>query len=386
MRRTRTAVDSNRIDSLGAWRGRLTIARFISRHVAVGIVGLVAIGLVSVESSGGRTLGQTLRPVESGVTASLRGVSVVDSRIVWASGAEGTVLRSLDGGRNWERRPVAGHDRTDFRDIQAFDAERAVILAAGAPPVILLTDDGGATWSERFRHPDPEAFLDAFAFDARGRGIALADPIEERFELLETTDAGRTWHRWDAERKPAAGSGEHAYAASGSIVALDDDGTIRLGLGGPNPESSDASCRVLRLGRDETMWRTEPVPMPGGESAGIFSIVRIDERRAVVVGGDYRLPDRAEGTAAWTDDGGDVWQVPEQGLGGYRSAVAVRRSGEAIELIATGPTGTDRSRDGGKSWHPLSELGYHAFAFAPDGSLGIAVGSEGRIARLTDHD
>ncbi len=361
------------------------------RRISFGIAALViavfvSIGLMPEASSGGRVAAETLQPVESGVTASLRGVSVVDSRIVWASGAEGTVLRSLDGGRSWERRPIAGHDRTDFRDIQAFDAERAVILAAGAPPVILLTDDGGATWSERFRHPDPEAFLDAFAFDASGRGIALADPIDGRFEILETTDAGRTWRRWEAERKPPAGSGEHAYAASGSIVALDEEGTIRLGLGGPSPESSDSTCRLLRRGRDETTWRTEPVPIPGGESSGIFSLVRIDERRAVVVGGDYRAPDRTEGTAAWTDDGGEHWLVPERGLGGYRSAVAVRRSGERIELIATGPSGTDRSHDGGKNWEPLSELGYHAFAFAPDGSIGIGVGSEGRIARLIDRD
>ena len=52
-------------------------------------------------------------------------------------------------------------------------------------------------------------------------------------------------------------------------------------------------------------------------------------------------------------------------------------------LVATGPNGSDISRNGAEIWVPWPELaGHNAIAFAPDGSAGWAVGSEGRITRI----
>jgi len=45
-------------------------------------------------------------PQSSGVTARLRGVSAVSSAVAWASGAGGTILRTVDGGRTWQPRPI----------------------------------------------------------------------------------------------------------------------------------------------------------------------------------------------------------------------------------------------------------------------------------------
>ena len=39
----------------------------------------------------------------SHTTASLRGIHAVNSQIAWASGTAGTILRTLDGGRNWSQ-------------------------------------------------------------------------------------------------------------------------------------------------------------------------------------------------------------------------------------------------------------------------------------------
>src|SRR5687768_1041330 len=92
--------------------------------------------------------------VDSGVTARLRGLSPVSDTIAWASGSAGTVLRTTDAGRSWQL--VGPPETTDlqFRDIEALDADSAVILSIGPGEAsrVYRTDDGGATWTETFRN------------------------------------------------------------------------------------------------------------------------------------------------------------------------------------------------------------------------------------------
>jgi hypothetical protein len=71
----------------------------------------------------------------SGTTAGLRGFCVVDERVAWASGAGGTVPRTIDGGTAWQRKPITGTDALDFRDIEAFDDRTAYALSIGEGPL-----------------------------------------------------------------------------------------------------------------------------------------------------------------------------------------------------------------------------------------------------------
>ncbi len=72
-------------------------------------------------------------------TANFRGISVVDSFIVWVSGSGGTYVRTVDGGNSWNVDSVPGHTDYDFRDIEAFDANTAVMMSAGRPAIIMKT-------------------------------------------------------------------------------------------------------------------------------------------------------------------------------------------------------------------------------------------------------
>ena len=49
----------------------------------------------------------------------------------------------LTVGRHWEWLPVKGFEKRDFRDIEAFDKNTAVIMAISEPAQILKTTDGG---------------------------------------------------------------------------------------------------------------------------------------------------------------------------------------------------------------------------------------------------
>src|SRR5688500_8365423 len=78
-------------------------------------------------------------------SASLRGLSVVNENVVWASGTGGTVIRTLDGGKTWKVITVPGAEKLDFRDIEAFDATTAYILSIGngdSSRIYKTTDSG----------------------------------------------------------------------------------------------------------------------------------------------------------------------------------------------------------------------------------------------------
>src|SRR5579875_2921045 len=93
---------------------------------------------------------QTVNILTSGNKTSLRGLSVVNDNVLWASGSNGTVARSVDGGKTFQWLTVKGFEQRDFRDIEAFDDNSAIIMAIAEPAIILKTKDGGKTWKRMF--------------------------------------------------------------------------------------------------------------------------------------------------------------------------------------------------------------------------------------------
>lgn len=311
------------------------------------------------------------------MTARLRGVSAVSDTTAWASGTNGTVLRTTDGGATWQLVRVPAAAELDIRDVDAVDARTAFVLSIGPGESsrIYKTTNGGASWEQQFVNRDPKAFFDAMAFwDAR-RGIAFSDSVDGRFVIIATGDGGRTWTRVPDAALPPALPNEGGFAASGSIVAVHGNSDAWIGTG------AAATARVLRSRDGGATWTVSSTPLPAGPSAGIFSIAFRDATHGIVVGGDYKKEGEAVDNAAVTADGGTTWTLVK-GLGGYRSAVAYFPGTSA--LIAVGPSGTDYSGDDGRTWTALkAPTGLHAVSVARDGKTGWAVGEQGRIARLT---
>src|SRR3982751_4313023 len=111
-------------------------------------------------------------------TAGLRGLAVANEKIVWASGTDGTVIRTVDGGKTWNVMTVPGAEKLDFRDIEAFDATTAFILSIGngGSSRIYKTINGGKTWKEEFRNTKEKAFYDALDCFNKIHCTALSDP------------------------------------------------------------------------------------------------------------------------------------------------------------------------------------------------------------------
>lgn len=318
----------------------------------------------------------------SGTDARLRGISVVDEKVAWASGARGTVLRTIDGGRVWQALTVPGAEKLDFRDVDAVSDTTAYVLSIGNGPDsrIYKTDDSGQTWALQFQNDDPKAFFDAMAFWDANRGIVFSDSIDGRFVIIRTLDGGKTWTRIPAGSLPPALDNEGAFAASGTNVAVFGKQHVWIGTG------AASRSRVLHSADAGATWTVADTPLAAGPSTGIFSIAFRDARHGIVVGGDYSKEDEAVDNAAITSDGGKTWKLVA-GLTGYRSVVAYVGASRGAQIwMAIGPTGSDLSTDDGKTWRQMSSLGFDTVAVArgagrtPPALFGA--GANGRLGKL----
>src|SRR5262245_53883446 len=123
------------------------------------IARFIGIALLAVSLSGGSSQAQWTAQV-SGTKTRFRGLCVVDSKVVWASGTQGTVLRTIDGGRTWQAKSIPGTLDLDFRDIHAVDERTAHALSSGEGEKsrIYRTTDGGNTWTVQHINRDPKGF------------------------------------------------------------------------------------------------------------------------------------------------------------------------------------------------------------------------------------
>lgn len=307
-----------------------------------------------------------IEPQRSGTDVRLRGISAVDASTGWASGRKGTVLRTTDGGATWQDVSVPSAEQLDFRDVEGFDAQRAVVLSIGngAASRVYRTENGGRNWILVLRNADQRAFFDCMVFDGP-RGWLLGDPVDGRYQVYATDDGGR---RWTLQADgPQAAEGQAAFAASGTCIARSGDVLL---IGG----SGSAPLYVWRDGR--TQWQSHDSGMGRAKpEAGVFSIAPAAQG-AIAVGGDYKA-ERAPGNAAlWRGDALQVLPAPR----GFRSGVACMGTPEVC--VAVGPAGADAWS--GQAWAPISETGYDAIDMA--GDAGWASGDAGRIGRVLRGD
>ncbi|MEO6909712.1 MAG: hypothetical protein ABI158_02165, partial [Edaphobacter sp.] len=336
------------------------------------------------------------RMQSSGTTAGLRGIHAVDADIAWASGTNGTVLRTVDGGQHWQGcnvPPNAG--RLDLRSVWAWDADHAMVMSSGPGTESRLysTQDGCRNWRLIFTNPDAKGFWDALQFEGTHFGVILGDPIDGRFALFATYDGGTRWTRQVDPCLETVARQQGAFAASNQALAV-------LPIEDADAPSGFAASHAVRFGTsDGWLYELQLAPLhlaaagecvharvlpgstKGNASAGIFALAFRDGENGVAVGGDYTKPQASAATAAYTSDG-DRWHLAQHPPKGYRSAVAWNRTGIGTgngsdgSWIAAGPGGSDISRDGGRSWQRLDGGNWNAL------SLPFAVGPNGRIGRL----
>ena len=316
---------------------------------------------------------QTVNLLSAGTKTSIRGLSVVTDKIIWASGSNGMVGNSVDSGHTWKWIVVKGFEKRDFRDIEAQDAATAIIMAVGEPACILKTVNGGETWKLVYENKTPGMFLDAMEFWNEQSGIVIGDPIGGRFFIARTFDEGNTWHELPFDKLPVADSGEACFASSGTNIRKLD---------------RSEACFVTGGLRSRLMSGRNPVDLPlvqGRESTGANSVAVRDDRKLknsnylVVVGGDFKTDTVSTQNCAVTKNGGKTWLVPSSPPHGYRSCVEFISHDR---LICCGTSGVDISDDGGMAWRLISGEGFHVCRKAKNGKAVFLAGANGKIGKL----
>ena len=380
---------------------------------------------------------------DSHTTASLRGIHNVGGGIAWASGSNGTVLRTTDDGKTWKTCPVPlggtkdSAEKLDFRGIQAFDAQTAIVMSSGPGDQSRLykTADGCQTWTLVFTNPDKDGFWDAIVLTRSSDGIAegwiLGDPVDGQFRVFTARFSTFVTMADITTRPPQSGSNKEnelkadttmtltadrkkagAFAASNSAFFVLQHGPEMM-IGMPLPAPPGSNRRYLNEtaqlpveyfvtgGKQGARlfirqpywsdvipasigWSSLPLPLGSGtDASGAFSIAIRDPWAGVIVGGDYRKPEASARTAAYHNSHSEGWLSAKTPPHGYRSAVAYDPSKKT--WITVGPNGTDISTDDGRNWRPLTpgpgedkdaDKNWNAL------SLPFVVGPKGRIGKL----
>ncbi len=309
-------------------------------------------------------------------TVSFRGLCAVGGKIVWASGNEGTFARTTDGGQNWQVGKIKGTEDIDFRDIEAFDDKTAIVFGIASPAKFYKTTDGGRNWKLIYQNDHNDIFFNAAHFRNKKEAIALSDPIEGRFFLVQTLDGGDTWRNTARQNLPKAFKGEGIFSASGSNIAMPDENKIMFVTG-------CTAARVFISSDNGASWSYVDSPLESGAGTnGIFSIAMKNDKKGIIVGGDYEKEDQAKTNAALTADGGKTWKlIDTQKPSGFRECIKYLPASDIV--ITVGPNGSDISYNGGKSFKRFaSYMGLHTLAVSPDGRGCWAAGREGKIVKL----
>jgi photosystem II stability/assembly factor-like uncharacterized protein len=310
----------------------------------------------------------------TGSTSHFRGLSPISRDVAWVSGYDGLVLRTVDGGRSWIDSSPADAAGLQFRDISAFDENRAVAMSAGSGSDSRLysTADGGRTWQLAYQNTDPAAFFDCMAFYDSRHGLVMSDPVNGRFRILSTRDSGQTWKVLPDAGMPAALTDEFGFAAGGECLTTSGRHAW-FGSGG------GSTARIFHSGDGGLTWDVRDSPLLSSPSAGVFALAFRTPALGIAVGGDFAAPTASTKVSAVSYLNGP-WRLPRTEPSGYRSGVTfVPRT--LATVVSVGLSGSDVSDDGGRHWQTFDTGQFDTVSCAKDGSC-WASGDLGRVAVL----
>ncbi|MCS6807227.1 MAG: YCF48-related protein [Candidatus Kapabacteria bacterium] len=231
---------------------------------------------------GGRTWNLLLSSDIAGTATRLTCVQWATPTIGFAGGEDSTLIRTLDGGRTWQRASLSIRAFDDVRAIRMISASTGYALAGGN--VLLATSDTGRTWQQRSVIPSSTVVTDIqFASPSVGYAVGGISFNIEESSVWKTVDSGRTWIQIRGTKNmPLYGI---AARSRGSATAVGNTTILSTVDGG-------------------RVWATQ-LPLPGNPDnfAKLYRSVSFPRLHVGYIAGEV-------GRILKTTDGGATWVQP----------------------------------------------------------------------------
>jgi photosystem II stability/assembly factor-like uncharacterized protein len=276
----------------------------------------------------------------------LNSVWFFDSREGLAIGADGTNLRTSDGGRTWASGPQWAY--MGWRDLQFLPDGSAGWVLAGSS--LYRTDDKGLSWIAPSFPSGNIGAISGFHFIDATHGWAVSNQSwADEQRVFRSVDGGLSW-------QPIAGS--NTLEALQAVRFADRLHGIALGMAGVVFVTSDGG----------ESWEARPT----GVATLLRRVVFVDDQVAVAVG--------EQGTIVRSTDRGRTWT--HVGWGATTSHLSAVRFSSPANGWAVGDAGAVlQTRDGGLTWAPQASGAHGTLsgAYFIDDLTGWLVGDNGTI-------
>lgn len=303
-------------------------------------------------------------------SVSIRAIEMMPGSLAFA-GSKG-IFGSVDVQTDQIRANIQEYDSIlpEFRSV-AHTTNDFFMLSIGSPALLFKTGDGGKM-ELVYTETDSLAFYDSMRFWNDLEGLAIGDSMDGCMSIIITRDGGASWNKLNCSEIPAAETGEGAFAASNTNIAVVGDKAWLATTAG----------RIFHTPDKGKTWEVVQTPIVHGTpTQGIYSVDFNDASLGIAIGGDYTNPMNRDSNKALTKDGGNTWQLLADGQEpGYKSSVQFVPNSGGKDIVAVGFTGISYSKDQGATWTGLSEESFYTLRFLND-SVAYAAGKN-RIAKL----
>ncbi|MFC2090497.1 YCF48-related protein [Bacteroidota bacterium] len=115
---------------------------------------------------------------------SMNAISFFNNSKAFIAGGKGMILKTEDGGANWDYKQICEENLSDIHMISS-----DVVVTVGTNHTIMRTSDGGSSWNEVYRDTNNYLIRDLHFVDENGWAVGDSGII------LSTTDNGETWSK-----------------------------------------------------------------------------------------------------------------------------------------------------------------------------------------------
>jgi photosystem II stability/assembly factor-like uncharacterized protein len=268
--------------------------------------------------------GNSWQQQEVPTRANLTSVFFIDSANGWAAGHDSVILKSLDGGRHWQKIYADPEDERPILDLWFRDMNHG--YAVGAYGLFMVTEDGGVSWQHLDFNPatllakgdgDDEGWDDGLEEESWGIDFHLNQVAETPDgRIFITAEAGNLYRSDDACRSWLSLPSPYEGSFYGSL-SLSQTSILAFGLRGHLFRSEDTG----------NSW----LPVVSGTRATLNDGIRLHDGRIVLAG--------LAGTLLISDDDGQSFTLHAQA---DRAGIAKVLQVDDKSLVLIGEHGVKR--------------------------------------------